>query len=426
MSGILDSEIARQNHMEQLTKQLDTSPSMVLAQARQEATAAKKVAAEATGTMAVVRCLQDVFAVPVSWLWAQRIARGKVTLIAGDPGLGKSQLTASIAACVSVGGRWPVDQSNAPRGNILILNAEDDPADTIRPRVDAAQADVSRIFILDAVYAPNANSGVAQRSFDLTRDIETLRKEASRIGDVMLIIIDPISAYLGGTNSHCNADVRTILAPLTALAADIGAAVLLVSHLNKSAGSDAMMRVSGSLAFVAAARAAYLVVRDAQDPARRLFLPAKNNLGPDQGAGLAFRIVPVTLANEISTSRIDWESEPVAITANEALAAAFDDPEKRSARAEAELFLRELLSDGPMPAKDVQRAAQEAGHSKATIRRAKEALAIIVDKEGYQGPWCWSLPSKVLKLPKDAHEKSMNTFGADERLCPNDANAEVI
>jgi putative DNA primase/helicase len=374
---------------------------------------------------AIVRCLADVKPQPISWLWPSRIACGKVTLIAGDPGLGKSQLTAALAACVSVGGRWPVDRAIAPSGSILVLNAEDDAADTIRPRLDAAGANVHRIHVLDAVRT-NADGREIERSFDLGRDIDTLRSAARHINDVKLIVIDPISAYLGGTASHRNSDVRSVLAPLAALASELGAAIVAVSHLNKGAGTDALMRVTGSLAFVAAARAAFLVVKDAHDPARRLFVTAKNNLGPDQAHGLAFRVVPVTLENGIQTSRLEWETEPVTMTASEALAAAAGDPEDRDAMSEAMDFLRELLSAGPMPAKDAEAGAKSAGHSIATIRRARKAIGVIVDKDGFQGPWRWSLPSKALKESKEAQEKDVSAFARDERLWVTNLDQESI
>lgn len=364
---------------------------------------------------AVVRCMADVVPQPVSWLWQPRIARGKVTLIAGDPGLGKSQLTAALAACVSVGGKWPVDRASAPFGSVLILNAEDDAADTIRPRLDAAGADARRIHVLDAVRAFDGAGREVQRGIDLARDVEVLRAAAHRIGNVTLIVIDPISAYLGGTDSHRNSDVRSVLAPLASLAAELGAAIVAVSHLNKAAGTDALMRVTGSLAFVAAARAAFLVVKDSHDSARRLFVAAKNNLGPDLGNGLAFRVVPVTLDSGIQTSRLEWETEPVAMTASEALAAAAGDPEERNALADAMDFLREELAGGPIPAKEIESAASSAGHSAATVRRARKALGVIADKDGYQGPWRWSLPSMMLKVSIDAQENKVRTFGLDER-----------
>lgn len=138
---------------------------------------------EVTGTgepAAVTRCMKDIQPEPISWLWPGRIARGKVTLIAGDPGLGKSQLTAALAACVSSAERWPVDRSQAPAGNVLILNAEDDPADTIRPRLDAAGANVHNVYVLDAICAVDEQGRLIQRSFDLARDIDALEAAARR------------------------------------------------------------------------------------------------------------------------------------------------------------------------------------------------------------------------------------------------------
>lgn len=366
--------------------------------------------------VAVTRCMRDIQPEPISWLWPERIARGKVTMIAGDPGLGKSQLTSALAACVSVAGRWPVDLSQAPAGNVLILNAEDDAADTIRPRLDAAGANVDRIHVLDSIRATVDEGRRTNRSFDLARDIDALAAAARRIGNVALIIIDPISAYLGGTDSHRNADIRGLLAPLATVAGALDAAIVAVTHLNKSSGSDALMRVTGSLAFVAAARAAFLVAKDAQEPARRLFLNAKNNLGPDQGNGLAFRVVPVTLENGIATSRLEWEAETVTITANEALAALSGDTEERSALEDAKRCLCDLLAAGPMPAKDVMKLAKAEGHASATIRRAGKALGLVVDKEGFHEGWRWSLPSKMLKSTEDAQAKQMSTFGNDEHL----------
>jgi hypothetical protein len=365
---------------------------------------------------AVTRRLADVNSEPVCWLWPHRIARGKVTLIAGDPGLGKSQLTASLAARVSVGDCWP-DGAAAPQGRVLILNGEDDAADTIRPRLEAAGADVSRIYVLDAVRTLDHDGRVIQRGFDLSRDIEVLRAAAKAIGEVLLIVIDPVSAYLGRTDSHRNADVRALLAPLSALAAELKAAILAVSHLNKGSGSDAIARVTGSLAFVAAARAAFLVVRDAQEPERRLFLAMKNNIGPDTGNGLAFSIEPATLkSSNIETSRLKWDATPLSITANEALAAFASPEDKGSKLAGAEAFLRDLLAAGPVPVKQIDGAALKAGHSQATVRRAKEKLKIVAEKEHFTRGWAWSLPGTMRKMVEGAQDSSVENNEQLEHL----------
>jgi putative DNA primase/helicase len=361
-----------------------------------------------------LRRLSDVQARPVRWLWQGRIARGKVSIIAGHPGLGKSQLSLRLAATVTTGGKWPVDGSRCELGSVLILSAEDDAEDTIRPRLEAAGADLTRCHILDAVEERAANGSVSRRSFSLERDLGRLSDALTALMDVALVVIDPVTAYLGGADSHKAADVRALLAPLGELAARHGVAVVAVSHLRKGGPGEALMQVSGSHAFVAAARAAYIVAKDQDDPTRRLMLPAKNNLGSDQ-AGYAFKVAAVRLPCGIETSRIEWEPALVMVTADEALAPP-QLGEDRSAVDEAMEFLSRLLEEGPVSARQVRRDAKDAGHHWATIRRAQKALGIEAAKAGMQGGWEWRLPPKVLNKTEDAQEKSMNIFGGIEHL----------
>jgi hypothetical protein len=200
-----------------------------------------------------------------------------------------------------------------------------------------------------------------------------------------LVIVDPVSAFLGATDSHNNSEVRGVLAPLAEMAARHRVAVVAITHLNKGQGS-ALNRVIGSIAFTAAARAAYVVTRDEDDPARRLLLPVKNNLGCDEG-GFAYR-----LEGE-PTPRVEWEPQPVAMSADEAVGPG---PATRGpqpdARRDAEAWLLDFLAAGPRPASEVYENAAADGHTKDTIRRAKAVLNIQASKDGYQGPWSWMLP----------------------------------
>ncbi len=338
--------------------------------------------------------LSDVDAVPVRWLWPNRIAIGKVTMFAGDPGLGKSFLTLDMASRVSTGTPWPDCATiNNPAGGVVLLNCEDDLADTIRPRLDRAGADCRRIIALAGVRQVNAETGEAtERAFSLDRDMLRLEKAIAATAGCRLVVIDPITAYLGETDSHKNAEIRALLAPLAEIASRLGVAVVCVSHLNKGSG-PAMYRTMGSLAFVAAARAAWAVTRDKEDPTgtRRLVLPVKNNLGPDN-TGLAYALVEGV---------VRWEPNPVTVTADEALAPEGDGtpgPEPEALES-AVKWLRELLTPHPMPATEVRKQARDCGISESTLNRAKRAGSVEAYRPVNPGPWFWRMPGSTLPTP---------------------------
>ena len=234
--------------------------------------------------------LADVEPQPIEWLWPERIALGKLTLIAGDPGVGKSLLTLDIAARLSHGGPWPDKPSDMNRiGSVVLLSAEDDPADTLRPRLEAAGANLKRIHVLNGVKREHRGGAGGLGLFCLESDLPMLAEAIRSVPDCRLVLIDPITAYTGRIDSHNNTEVRGLLAPLAALAAEHNVAVIAVTHFNKSGTGPAIYRAMGSLAFAAAARAVWAVIKDPDNPQRRLFLPVKNNLGGDM-SGLAYTI----------------------------------------------------------------------------------------------------------------------------------------
>jgi len=332
---------------------------------------------------AVTVNLADVQAEPIRWLWWQRIALGKLTLIAGDPGLGKSFLTMDLAARVSRGAGWP-DLPGAPTeaGGVVLLSAEDDVADTIRPRLDAAGADVSRIVALQAV-----NTAQGARTFDLARDLAALEQVITDRADVRLIVVDPITAYCGKTDSHNNTEVRGLLAPLAELASRHRVAVVAVTHLNKSGAGPAIYRTMGSLAFAAAARAVWAVTKDKDDPDRRLLLPVKNNIGADR-SGLAFALHN---APDVPAPAVAWEAEPIDTTADSALS---DDAGEPSKSDEAAEFLRATLADGPLPASEVEQQAKQAGIAWRTVQRAKRDAGVrsVQQRDGdHVAGWVWEI-----------------------------------
>lgn len=360
----------------------------------------RKIPVTRAGTHLQTVCIADVEPKPISWLWKEKIARGKLTLISGDPGLGKSLITVALASAVSRGARWPVGGGYAPCGSVIMLSDEDCIADTIRPRLDAAGANCSKIHALEMVRETDESGETTKRSFSLAKDVEQLADVVSNLGDCALIQIDPVSAYLGGTDSHKNADVRALLSPLSDLAEKFNVAVVIVTHLNKGSGS-AMYRSVGSIAFTAAARTAWVVTKDKEDPTRRLMLPVKNNLGNDY-SGMAYKVE--TASNDAPV--VMWEAEPVEIDINEALSPVSDD--ERWAKNETEDWLLGVLIGKPLPANDVKKLARVAGFSWRTVERAKVACRVRSKKDGMSGPWLWWHPDDIFQntaeKPEVRHE----------------------
>jgi hypothetical protein len=328
--------------------------------------------------------LDSVQPEPVEWVWERRTARGKLTLLAGDPGIGKTQIANDIAARVTTGGAWP-DGGRAPVGRCLILSADDGVADTIRPRLEAAGADLTKVEVLTAV----VNDDGKRRSFSLQQDLDALERKIREAGDVVLVEIDPITSYMGnGIDSHRTTDVRAVLEPVSAFAERNSVAVLAITHPPKAAQAKAIHAFTGSLAFAAAARIALLAVEEPETD-RRLLLSVKNNIGP-AAAGIAYRLEQRVVTNNVVGSHVVWDSEPVTMTANEAMRSGGNSESKI---AEAEDLLREELADGPVSADEIIAKAARVEISEKTLRRAKKKLGIKASKGDFFGGWKWELPT---------------------------------
>lgn len=321
-------------------------------------------------------CIADVEPKPLHWLWKNRIPLGKLTLIAGDPGLGKSLLGVAFAATVTRGVKWP-DGAECDAGDVLFISGEDDIADTLRPRLDATGADVNRIHQVRHVVDVEGN-----RPFCLA-DVAPLETLIQSMHEPALIVIDPISEFMGPTDTHKNADVRAILRPLQELAQRTGTAIVAITHLNKGAGA-AIYRTTGSLAFVAAARAVFAVAKDKDNPARRLFLPVKCNLSADQ-TGLAYTIAPNVTGDVV----VQWEPGTITTDADYLLSGP-QNAEERSAVQDAADWLRSELVGDPVASKALFANARRDGHTDITLRRAKTAIGAKAKKES--GKWVWELP----------------------------------
>lgn len=331
---------------------------------------------------------------PVRWLWHEWLALGKMALLAGAPGQGKTTVAMAFVATVTAGGRWP-DGSRCEPGNVLIWSGEDDAADTLLPRILASGGDRRRCFFITGTRKDGET-----RSFDPARDIADLQAAAERIGGVTLIVVDPIVTAVTG-DSHKNTEVRRDLQPLVDLATRLDAALIGITHLSKGGiGGDPVTRVLGSIAFVAVARVVLVAAKvkgeDGED--RRILARGKSNIGPD-GGGYVYSIAQAEPLPGIETTRIEW-GQPVEGTARELLAEPRDegaeDGESASAMEAAVQFLRTVLSEGITPSKSVHSQAREAGVAQRTLRRASETLCVIKTKGA--DCWYWSLP--VLFKPR--------------------------
>lgn len=325
-------------------------------------------------------------------LWPGVLWIGKPTLLVGDPGLGKSLVTADVAARESCGAAWPCSTATRKPGHVLMLSAEDDAEDTIVPRLIAAGADLDRVTFLDGV-RQQGKSEDTQVPVALDLHLEAVERMLEIASPrITLLIVDPLSAYMGKADSHNNAEVRSLLARLGRLAAEKRFAVLGVSHFNKSSGANAVYRITGSLAFVAAARAAFAIARDPQDPEQRLVLPVKSNLGPDS-SGYSYRIGVA----DNDAPHVRWGDARVTRTAEEILQAVAGAREQ--AVIERTQDVREWLKielAEPRPSKLMWDIAGRKSFSRRDVERAKQALGVISEPSGFKGAWHWRLPKEDL------------------------------
>jgi hypothetical protein len=328
----------------------------------------------------VITRLADVQPEAVTWLWPGRLAAGKLALLVGDPGLGKSWITMDIAARLSAGRPWPDASPAASVSDVLVLSAEDGLADTIRPRLDALGADVTRVH-----HSAVLRSGDRERAIQLA-DTDMLERALADTG-ARLLIIDPMSAYLGSTDSHRDAEVRGLLAPLAALAERTEVAVLGVMHLSKGTQRPAIYRAIGSIAFAAAARLVFAVAADPQREHRRILVPVKSNLSA----------TPEALAYSLAGGALAWDPQPVSdVDVNALLSGPGGTASDRETQPAAEQCIRELLDHEawPMDSKDALAAGKAQGINARTLHRAARRLGIRILRKGFGpgGRWMWHRP----------------------------------
>jgi putative DNA primase/helicase len=369
----------------------------------------------------------DVKPEAVTWLWPGWLAAGKMHILGGAPGTGKTTIGMALAAIVTTGGRWP-DGTVSPVGNVVIWSGEDDPTDTLVPRLILSGADRRRIYFIADVF-----DGAGRRPFDPARDMEPLQRKLAEIGDVRLLIVDPIVSAVAG-DSHKNAEVRRSLQPLADLAGSLRCALLGITHFSKGTGGrDPVERITGSLAFGAVPRVVMVAAKHQEEGEDgrtvHLFLRAKSNIGPDDG-GFEYDLQQAELKAHpgIFNSYTVW-GDAVEGAARELLATAdaTSDDGEGGTLADAKSFLADLLADGPVGTKALRADADGAGYSWATIRRALKAIGAESHKDGMKGGWQWSISRSCSRNLEDAQQKEVSTFGnfAHLRLAAADVEAEV-
>lgn len=312
-------------------------------------------------------CADEVEVKEVKWLWPGYIPYGKITLIQGDPGDGKSTFVLTLAALLTTGRSLPFCDGELEPMNVIYQTTEDDTEDTVVPRFIKAGGDVKRLHFI--------NEKEKVLTFDDKRIVEAIKETNAR-----LIILDPLSAYIGGDVSINMAnEVRAQFNPLIQTAKETGCAVVIVGHMNKMGGTKALYRSLGSIDVVGAARSCLLIARTDKDrPDERIMAVQKSNLAAT-GNAIVFNI---------SKGEIEWVEE-TAKTADEILNASSSPGRPNEQITKAKEILSEMLADGPQPQAKIMSRMELENIGKSTAIKAKNELGCVSIKEGKH--WQWAL-----------------------------------
>ncbi|MFN0134581.1 MAG: AAA family ATPase [Phycisphaerae bacterium] len=341
--------------------------------------------------------------VPVDWLWPARLPVGKLSLLVGHPGVGKSIFATYLAATISKGRDWPDATMPMVRlacgnheiqphlGTATYITAEESPTDTVYPRLIALDAQLSYTHVIDGVYPIYNFDDV--RSFSLTACLEALEQAIYTALRPRLVILDTLTSLLVHDHDFDPVDTPTrrslpaVAARLARLAAKHNVAILALAHLCKKAGQERVLRARVAMPFIAAARCVLSLSADPIDPTVRILTCVKNTLAP-LPPPLAFRINP--------GPAIDWLPARPSAPVYDELA------ESRQPIIDAIHWLRTELANGPRPSRDLHREARAAGFSPSTVRRAKLLIGVRAAKPSNEQPWVWSLPPEALDVEKSS------------------------
>lgn len=333
-----------------------------------------------------VPSLAEVEPEVVEWLWSGRLPYGKLAVLDGNPGTGKSTLTTDLAARLTTGRPMPGSADSTEPCDVLILNLEDGPGDTIRPRAEAAGANLSRIRVINK--APVSTDGATRLvPFQIPRDLPYLMGLIERHG-VRLVVIDVLNQFIGRkADTYKDQDMRATLGPLADLAAVTGTCVLALRHLTKGHRDQgyAMFAGSGSIAIVGLARAGLIAAENPTEHGKFVLAVSKNNLSRP-APSLTYELVD---ASEHGCARVEW-GENINVTADQLLIPAGHDK-----GGQARALVARTLADGPLPSVELRKAVEDEGISPRTLKRARKELGIKAERRGFgsDGQWKVSLPN---------------------------------
>jgi putative DNA primase/helicase len=364
--------------------------------------------------------LADVEERPINWLWPGYIALGRCHLNDGDPGVNKTTVEFDLGARVTRGAAWPDGTPNRQgAGVVVVLSAEDNPEDTIKPRFKAAGADITRVFFVSPTFRDEGGMRLLAVPGDVERIRAAVAEAKSRCAaSYAFIVVDPIVAYLGNdTDSFKDQDVRRAMTAIAELCDEMNSAASCIRHFTKATASKMIHQGGGSIAFTGAARVAWATVFDPTDEEhketpneqRRLIVPFKNNLGKVPPS-LQFRVhshTYVSAYGQIETVRVEWlGTSPVTYRTLEDLAEKDKTSRRMSKEAVAALWVQAILTQGPMRQTDVERHALSAGIRLRTLQRASKEPRVykkrVGSAKGGTQEWWWALsPTQLERVTDD-------------------------
>lgn len=311
--------------------------------------------------------MNEIQAEKVNWLWYPYIPYGKITLIQGDPGDGKTTFVLAVAALLTNGKSMPeTEDTVAEPMTVIYQTAEDGLADTIKPRLEEVGADCSRVIVID------------ESEQALTLSDERIERAIIKTG-AKLMILDPLQAYLGiDVDMHRANEVRPIFKALAGVAERTGCAILTIGHMNKANGTKGLYRGLGSIDIAAAVRSILLVGRDKENENTRVMAHMKSSLAPE-GLPIAFELdrgngfrwigcYDISIDDILNGTKPDRE---------------------QTKEMQAISLMTEMLRDGDMPCNEVCKRLAEYNISSRTAQNAKQSAEVRSYKSG--AVWYWSL-----------------------------------